>query len=312
MNTDYFTMLVEMNDKREPFAVATVIETEGSASAKPGSKAIIDFRGITVFGWVGGGCAESAVCQSALEGFKDGQTRILTIDLNDEVLGAGMPCGGMMKVFVEPVLPKPELVIIGHGRIAQAVAEIGRTVGFYITVSDPAATPEAFRTADRIDTNGPGYDSLKFGPSSYVVIATQHKGDHLSMRQAAEGGAAYIALIASKKRAALVLDYLLAIGVPREILDPAHIRTPAGLDIGASTPEEIALSIVSEMVAVRRGGSGHPMMEVKAVSLSDEYPDESEEQSDHDAHDADAANRVLSTCAPVSVKVGALADRDRR
>ncbi|HYL98882.1 MAG TPA: XdhC family protein [Blastocatellia bacterium] len=292
MSTDYFAKLLEMNTKREPFAVATVIETEGSASARPGSKAIIDSKGITVFGWVGGGCAESAVCHAAVQSFEDAQTRILVIDLNDEVLGAGMPCGGMMKVFVEPVLPKPELVITGHGRIAQALAEIGRTMDFYITVSDPAANRETFPAADRIDQEGPGYGNLRFGPNSYVVIATQHKGDHLSMKQAVEGGSAYIALIASKKRAALVLDYLLATGVPRESLDRARVRTPAGLDIGASTPEEIALSIISEMVAVRRGGSGRPMMEVKAVEFGDS------------PEDAETINETLSTCAPISIKGG--------
>ena len=94
MSADYFVRLVEMNGRREPFAVATVIETEGSASAKPGSKAIIDSAGVTVFGWVGGGCAESAVCYAAVQSFKDGRTRILTIDLNDEVLGAELRIAG--------------------------------------------------------------------------------------------------------------------------------------------------------------------------------------------------------------------------
>src|SRR5262245_2945234 len=99
----------------EPVALATVVSIDGSASARPGSKALFDATGRLVFGWVGGGCAESAVRDAALESLRDGRPRMLRLDLDDEVLGVGMPCGGFMTLFVEPLLAQPRLLVVGHG-----------------------------------------------------------------------------------------------------------------------------------------------------------------------------------------------------
>ncbi len=256
MSQDFFATLQELTSRGEPFAVATVIEIEGSTSAKPGSKAVIDSNAAIILGWVGGGCIESAVREEALASLKDGKTRVITLDLNDEVFGLGMPCGGSMRVYIEPVLPKPDLVIAGHGRIAQALAEIGHLVGFTVTVVDPGATPEAFPQADRVFTSAFGTSGVEIGANTYVVVATQHKGDHLSIKKALDNQARYTALIASHSRAQLVFEYLEAAGVPHNELDQARVRAPAGLDIGAQTPEEIAISIISEIIAVRRKTAG--------------------------------------------------------
>ncbi len=256
MSQDFFAILQDLSSRGEAFAVATVIEVEGSSSAKPGSKAIIDANAAIVLGWVGGGCIESAVREEALASLKDGKTRVITLDLNDEIFGLGMPCGGSMRVYIEPVLPKPELVIVGHGRIAEVLAELGHLVGFTVTVVDPGATPEAFPQSDRLFASSFGTSDVKVGVNSYVVVATQHKGDHLSIKKALDNQARYIALIASHGRAQLVFDYLEATGVPRAELDLARVRAPAGLDIGAQTPEEVAVSIISEMIAVRRKAAG--------------------------------------------------------
>src|SRR5215831_12775804 len=187
MQRDLLNVMMELGSKNEPFAMATVVQTEGSASAKTGSKAIIDREGKLLLGWVGGGCAESAVRFEALKGLDDGQTRIITVNLDDEVLGAGMPCGGMMMVFIEPFLPRPELLIVGHGRIAETLAHLGHLMNFEITVNDASATRHAFPSADRLVTSGLGPSDMDVGPDTYVVIATQHKGDHLSMAKAIEG-----------------------------------------------------------------------------------------------------------------------------
>jgi xanthine dehydrogenase accessory factor len=288
MLDEFLKKLQDLSRSGEGFVVATVIETQGSASARAGSKAIIDSAGTRVFGWVGGGCAESAVQFEALQSLTDGQTRIIALNLDDELLGVGMPCGGHMRVYIEPYLPKPKLLILGHGRIAETLAELGHTMGFCVTVNDPAATEESFPKADQLLTEGAGYGNLEIGPNSYVVVATQHKGDHLSMAQALEGNAPYVALIASKKRAQLVIDYLAATGVPREKLSAARVHAPAGLDLGAQTPEEIALSVISEIVAVRRSASCRPLAEVKGVKLSDEDID------------VESAEQSLSTCAPMT------------
>jgi len=292
MERDLLKVMMELGSKNEPFALATVIQTEGSASAKTGSKAIIDREGKLLLGWVGGGCAESAVRFEALKGLDDGQTRIITVNLDDEVLGAGMPCGGMMMVFIEPFLPRPELLIVGHGRIAETLAHLGHLMNFEITVNDASATRHAFPSADRLVTSGLGPSDIEIGPNTYVVIATQHKGDHLSMAKAIEGSAPYIALIASHKRARLVHDYLLATGVPREKLAAARIHAPAGLDIGARTPEEVALSIISEIVAIRRRGSCLPLSEAAGSEAS-------VLEAGQDTPDAEKLDNVLGTCTPI-------------
>ena len=273
MDQEIFATLKELSSRGEPFVIATVIETVGSGSAVPGSKAIIDSNARVVAGWVGGGCVENLVRQEAMESIKEGKTRIIDVDLNDELFGVGMPCGGRMKVYLEPVLPEPVLVIAGHGRIAETLARLGHLVGFSVTVADPGATREAFPTATQVIPSGLGFSEIEIGPNSYVVVATQHKGDHLSIKKAIEGGAAYVALVASQTRSQLVFDYLAAAGVPHTALLQRNVRAPAGLDIAAQTPEEIALSIMSEIVAVRRGGSGRPMTEAEGIELPFEQTD---------------------------------------
>jgi len=263
MSNEYFEKLAELNAAEVPFAVATVIKISGSVSAKTGAKSIIDGNGETLFGWVGGGCAEEAVREAALESLQDGQTRIVPLDLDDEILGVGMPCGGTMEVYVEPYKPRPELMIIGHGRIAEVLAELAHTVHFSITVNDSGATREAFPLAEHLITSDLDFSKMQVGPQTYVVVVTQHKGDQHSIKKALEGEGPYIGLVASTKRAKLVFEYLLDEGVSPEELKRVH--SPAGLDFAGTTPEEIALSIVGEMVAIRRGGSGKSMMELKQV-----------------------------------------------
>ena len=263
MSNEYFEKLAELNAAEVPFAVATVIKISGSVSAKTGAKSIIDGNGETLFGWVGGGCAEEAVREAALESLQDGQTRIVPLDLDDEILGVGMPCGGTMEVYVEPYKPRPELMIIGHGRIAEVLAELAHTVHFSITVNDSGATREAFPLAEHLIISDLDFSKMQVGPQTYVVVVTQHKGDQHSIKKALEGEGPYIGLVASTKRAKLVFEYLLDEGVASEELKRVH--SPAGLDFAGTTPEEIALSIVGEMVAIRRGGSGKSMMELKQV-----------------------------------------------
>ena len=261
MSNEYFEKLAEFNAAEVPFAVATVIKITGSVSAKPGAKSIIDSNGQTVFGWVGGGCAEEAVREASLESMRDGQTRIVPLDLDDEILGVGMPCGGTMEVYVEPYMPHPELIIVGHGRIAEVLAQLAHTVHFSITVNDSVATRETYPMAERLITSDLDFSKMEIGPQTYVVVVTQHKGDQHSIKKALEGNGPYIGLVASTKRAKLVFKYLLDEGVAPEELKRVH--SPAGLDFAGTTPEEIALSIVGEMVTVRRGGSGKSMMELK-------------------------------------------------
>ena len=254
MVSDLYNKAAALVSQRQPFALATVVHVIGSASARRGSKAIIDAHGRLLAGWVGGGCAESAVKSEALAVLESGRPCTITIDMSDEMLGVGMPCGGKMDVFIEPVLPAPELLIVGHGRIAETLTTLAHMMGFYVTVNDPAADRESFPLADRLVTEDFDLTETAIGPKSYVVIATQHKRDHLWLKKALEGSATYVALIASSYRAKLVLEFLRAGGVPAEKI--ATVWAPAGLDLGAATPEEIALSVIGQMVVLRRGGAG--------------------------------------------------------
>ncbi|HEY4263641.1 MAG TPA: XdhC family protein [Schlesneria sp.] len=243
-------MAALLKRNRNAFTLAIVVEAVGSTSARTGAKAIFDREGTLLGGWIGGGCAESTVAHAAIECMENGCPQIVEVDLNDEVLGAGMPCGGSMKVYVEPVLPRPTIWILGHGRLAECVSQIGSLMGFEVVVDDPGATPTQFPSADRVISDDDNYQQLDPLEQDFVVIATQHRGDHQSLRRVLGTEVKYIALVASHKRTSLVLDYLQDAGFDNSAI--SRIRAPCGLQLGARTPEEIALSVVSEIVLVRR------------------------------------------------------------
>lgn len=248
--TDVLTVTSELMAAKKPFALGVVIEAKGSTSARVGAKAIFDGEGTVMCGWVGGGCAESTIAHAAIEALESEIPQLVDVDLDDEVLGAGMPCGGSMRVYVEPVIPRPTLWILGHGRVAECLCHLGALLSFDVVVDDPMASPDRYSEAMRLIVDDPEYGALKPTASDLVIIATQHRGDHDSLRRVLASEAGYIALIASRKRACLVIDYLRAAGFDQPTLD--RIRAPAGIDIGARTAEEIALSVIGEAVVFRR------------------------------------------------------------
>jgi len=257
IQTELLDLQLELREHRRHYALATVVEILGSSSAKPAAKALIDETGKVISGWIGGGCAQTMVCQAALDTFISGAPCMVDIDLTDEIFGAGMPCGGSMRVYVEPILPKPQLWLIGHGRILESLCEFAHSLGFAVIVNDAQATADRFPNAQRIINDDQRYQQLQAGAGDFIVVATHHKGDYEALSQALNSDATYIALISSRKRAQLVLERL-----SRENFDQnnlARIHAPAGLDLGAKLPEEIALSIASEMVLIKRNGSGTPL-----------------------------------------------------
>src|SRR6476646_5396998 len=175
MSDSLYSKAAELAAQRKPFAIATVVRVEGSSSAKRGSKALIDSQGDILMGWVGGGCAESAVRSEAVKCIRSEKPVLITLDMQEELLGVGMPCGGMMDVYIEPVLPQPELVIAGHGRLAETLASLGSLMDFSVTAHDPPADREKFPPADRIITRDFDVQDVSFSPRTVVVVATQHK-----------------------------------------------------------------------------------------------------------------------------------------
>jgi len=234
--------------ERQPYAVATVVRAEAPTSAKPGDKAVILPDG-TLTGWIGGSCAHDIVVQNALEVLEEGKPRLLNLasetpDSRPGIVGVPMQCysGGALDIFIEPHLPSARLVIVGSEPVARALARIGKAMRFHVTVVDPAATAASIPDADVV------MNELRLpAESAYVVVATHGRNDEEALEQASRTRASYIALVASAKRAAVVLQILRDRGVN---VDGVH--APAGLDIGAKGAEEIALSILAEIVQERR------------------------------------------------------------
>ncbi len=262
----HLSALVEAGER---CVVATVVSVSGSASARPGAKAIIDGRGERVYGWVGGGCAESTVRDEALRALEDHAPRLIRLDLEDEVLGVGMPCGGHMDLYIEPVLPQAKLLVLGVGLIAETLAALGRLLEFHVTVNDPMATRERFPHAEERITADPDYAKVEGDGETYVVITTQHRSDYEALSAVLGQSPAYVGLVASRKRSALLFERLREDGFPIEVL--RRVSAPCGLDLACGTPQEIALSIFSEILQRRNGGTGtgRPLSEVKGVVMSE-------------------------------------------
>jgi xanthine dehydrogenase accessory factor len=262
---DVLDLAGAMKAKGEAFALATVVRTVALTAAKAGAKAVIRSDGSISEGWIGGGCARAAVLRAAREALADGQARLVSVQPQDVLaehhVAAGQlvdgvhyvknacPSRGTMDVFVEPILPKPSAYVCGASPVAVAIAALARRMGFFITVFAPAADHAAFEEVDRF------VDGYAFPPDAiapYVAIATQGRGDSAALKGAFASGARHIAFVGSRKKAEAMRAEFAAAGVAPERL--AAMRCPAGLDLGAVTPEEIALSIVAEMVEVRRRG----------------------------------------------------------
>ena len=170
--TDVLTVTAELIAAREPFALGIVVEARGSTSARVGAKAVFNVEGAVMCGWVGGGCAESTIAHAAIESLETEIPQVVDVDLDDEVLGAGMPCGGSMRVYVEPITPRPTLWILGHGRVAECLCHFGALMSFDVVVDDAMATADRYPEAKRLITDDPDYGALQPAASDFVIIAT--------------------------------------------------------------------------------------------------------------------------------------------
>src|SRR4051812_19743253 len=242
------------------FAVATVVAVQRPTSAKPGARGIVHPDG-TIEGWVGGSCAQPVVVREALRALVDGQPRLLRLSKTgpaegrraDGVVELVMTChsGGTLEIYVEPHMPAPDLWLVGTTPIVGALAALGAAAGWRVSVFDPEADPEGFPGADRVLAETA---LARFEPETapYVIVATQGIWDEEALRSVFRRGGAYGGLVASPTRSQHVRAWLRDEG---NVADDrlAALRAPAGLDLGAETPEEIAVSILAELIQVRRG-----------------------------------------------------------
>ncbi len=239
----------------EAFVLATVTRVERPASARPGMKAIILGDG-TMEGWVGGSCAHPIVVREALNALREGTPRLISLSpqrdaraVQEGVIHHPMTChsGGTLEIYVEPILPKPQLLLVGEAPLVPTLARLGRLQGFAVWVADAGGSHTDLEADLRLPLPQLAH---QITPSTYAVVATMGNYDEEALEQIVGASAGYVGLVASRKRAEAVLAYLRTRGLAAEHL--RRVKVPAGLDIGAVTPEEIALSIMAEIVQVRR------------------------------------------------------------
>jgi len=263
---DILDIIATRKSAGEPFALATVVRTVAATAAKAGAKAVILPDGSISEGWIGGGCARAAVLKAAKDALADGRSRLVSVQppdaLNEQGLKAGdedggvrfaknmCPSKGTMDIFVEPVLPHPSLVILGASPVAFSLAAQARPLGYHVTLAAPAADLAGSPEVDML------MDSFALGAlhqaKRFVVVSTQGRGDEAALRAALAVDANYHAFVGSRRKMAALREKLIAEGVAVTAID--RVKAPAGLDLGAITPEEIAMSILAEITVERRRG----------------------------------------------------------
>jgi xanthine dehydrogenase accessory factor len=261
MFDEFLRKVSELRAAESPFAVAIVVKHEPPVSGKPGDKAIIQSNG-KVWGWIGGGCVQPLVIREALNAMEEGSPRIVRVAPSAEsepatgVVNYAMSChgGGTLEVYIEPVLPRSRILIFGRSLAAQSLARLGKAVGYSISVLAPQASREHFPDADFIGKElTPG--QIENASGTYIVVATQGEHDEEALEQSLRTNAPYISFIASHAKAAKIIGFLAEKGVPPEML--RRIKAPAGLHIGPSSAEEIAVSILAEIIQVKKGNPMH-------------------------------------------------------
>ena len=236
----------DLQRRGEPFVLATVVRCEAPTSAKPGAKALVHADG-RVEGWVGGACAEPVLVRESLKALRDGRPRLIGLygeggrqpDRTEGILDYAMTChsGGTLEIYVEPYLPTPQLVLVGHGPVIDALETLGRAAGYSLV---PLRDASAWARLETLD----------LGRRASVVVATHADSDEDALARVLRSEAGYVSLVASRKRTTSILGRLSQRGVAADRL--GRLKAPAGLDLGAVTPVEIAISILAEIVQHHR------------------------------------------------------------
>src|ERR1700731_4891700 len=265
-HVEVMDLVAQLKAAEEAFVLATVVRTVSVTAAKAGAKAIIRPDGTIAAGWIGGGRAPGAGLKGARDPPPDGEPRMVSVQPENLLAELGVkpgenrdgvrfaenmcPSKGTMDVFVEPVLPHPSLVILGVSPVALSLAAQARQLGYHVTLAAPATDLTAAPDADML------VDGFALGPlheaKRFVVVSTQGKGDEAALRSAVATEAAYHAFVGSRRKMAALREKLIAEGIDASALD--RVKAPAGLDLGAITPEEIAMSILAEIMVERRRG----------------------------------------------------------
>ena len=253
---DIYEEVVRLRRCGRKGALATIVKVNGSIPSYPGAKILVRDDG-TFTGTIGGGCVEAEVWQTAREVMDSGRPRLLAFSLaEDAAYDNGLICGGQLEIYIEPVEPLPQAFLFGAGHISKSLARLCSMLGFSVTVIDDResfANRERFPDADEIIAGNYEeiFPKLPVNSTSYLIIVTRgHRDDMRVLRWAATTPAAYVAMVGSRRKVISVVRELVREGMDPELFRRVH--APMGLDIGAVTPEEIAVSVAAEMIAVRR------------------------------------------------------------
>lgn len=256
MSDEFLEQYKELNQQKIPFATAIVVNRVEPSSGKPGDKAIILQDG-TIKGWIGGGCTRGIVLKEALLAIQQGKPRLVSISPDSKaattqgVVSYTMTCqsGGSVSVYIEPVLPRPHILILGKSHIAMALAKLSKATGYEVSVLSKGIEKDGFPTTDKL-IDDDRLDPSLIEPNTYIVVCTQGENDALALQQAIKSGADYISFVSSYKKANAIYSELRKQGISFEELE--KIKTPAGLKINAKLPEEVAVSILAEIIATLR------------------------------------------------------------
>jgi len=265
---DIYEEVVRLRRLGQKCALATIVQVNGSIPSYESAKLLVREDG-SMLGTIGGGCVEAEVWNAARDVMQNERPRHMNFSLGqDAAYDNGLICGGQLSVFIEPVVPQPRLYVFGGGHISKSISKIATLAGFATVIVDNReafANRERFPEADEVfaEEYEDVFPKLPIRDTSYLVIVTRgHRDDMRVMRWAVGTNAKYIAMIGSKRKVIGVVKELEKEGIPREAFERAF--APMGLDIGAITPEEIAVSIVAEMIAMRRA----PESDWRALSKS--------------------------------------------
>lgn len=270
---DIFDEIVRLRRLGEKCALATIVQVKGSIPSFESAKLLVRSDG-SMLGTIGGGCVEAEVWSVAREVIASEKPRHLHFSLGqDAAYDNGLICGGQLDVFVEPVIPQPAAIIFGAGHISKSLAKIAALAGFRIVVVDDRemfANSERFPEADEIYAGDyeAVFPKLNVNDATYLIIVTRgHRDDMRVLKWAVGTSARYISMIGSRRKVISVIKELQGEGIPAEHFE--KVFAPMGFDIGAESPEEIAVSVVAEMIAVRRRPEGDWKQISKSVYLSD-------------------------------------------
>ena len=267
----------DLLNKGEPFALAVVVRREAPISGKTGDKAIIQADG-KIAGWIGGGCTQPVVIKEAQNAIRDGKPRLVRVtptsskDPLEGIVEYNMTChsGGSIDVYIEPILPKIHLLILGKSPVGQILAQLAKVLGYRVSVFAPEVDKNSFAGVDSVSDTFDVTGQFNT-PHSYVVVSTQGQDDEEALESALKLSHAAISFVASSKKAKAVFSFLKNRGIAEKQLQ--RIKVPAGLDIKAHLPEEIAVSILAEIIQIRNSAAPNSKAVKKEKSTIEEAID---------------------------------------